>query len=458
MILNHDQETIIAQCTPQGSGALALLRISGLHAIEVATKLSRLASGKQLDQMPTHTVHYGYVVDHLGDHIDHVMFILMHGPRTFTGQNTVEITCHNNPFIINAIVQQALRAGARLAQEGEFTRRAVLNNKIDLIQAEAINELIHANTHRALKQSLAQLEGSFSSWITAMEKELIKALAFSEASFEFIDEEMEFGPTITDIIKSTLTTIESIKKNFDQQQHIRQGFRIALIGAVNAGKSSLFNALLNKKRAIVTDIAGTTRDTIEAGVYKNNNYWTLIDTAGLRQTDDSIEQEGIAKSLYEAATADIVLLIVDHSRAMTRQERDVYEELITSYAPKIILVNTKADMNHYENEPLSIPKNISVSSHTHHNLDLVEHEIEAKIAQLVANSNAPFLLNKRQYTVMIDLEKKLQAIQTMCSGSIQYELLSYHLNDALAHLSQLTGKTISEQGMDAIFKEFCIGK
>ena len=221
----------------------------------------------------------------------------MRSPKTFTGQDTVEITCHNNQFIIEEIINLAIANGARLAQQGEFTKRAVFNGKIDLVQAEAINELIHAQTQLALKQSLAQLTGSFSHCLASLEKELLKALALSEASFEFLDEEMDFAPQIQALISSLQNTITGIKKTFNQQQQIRQGIRIAIIGSVNAGKSSLFNALLNQDRAIVSAIAGTTRDAIEAGVYTKGNYWTLVDTAGLRQTHDIIEQEGIKRSL-----------------------------------------------------------------------------------------------------------------------------------------------------------------
>ena len=237
-------DTIIAQCTPQGSGAIALLRLSGDNAFHIADTISKLPGNKIISTLPTHTIHYGWVVDKDGTHIDQVLFLLMRAPHTFTGDNTVEITCHNNPFIIQNIIQAALAAGARLAQEGEFSRRAVHNNKIDIVQAEAINDLIHANTQLALKQSLSQLEGSFSHWITTIEKQLIKALALSDASFEFLDEEnMEFSLQIKEIIDSVLTTINSLKSTFNQQQQIRNGIRIAIIGSVNAGKSSLFNAL-----------------------------------------------------------------------------------------------------------------------------------------------------------------------------------------------------------------------
>lgn len=459
-MLTHDDQTIIAQCTPSGSGALALLRISGVDAITIASRMSSLASGKLLTELPTHTIHYGKIINAQETVIDNVMFLLMHGPKTFTGQHTVEITCHNNPFIINEIIELAITRGARLAQEGEFTRRAVINKKIDLVQAEAINELIHAHTAQALKKSLAQLDGSFSHWIDQIEKELLKALAFSESSFEFIDEEMEFGNRIKMSIESLLLTISNLKKTFDQQQQIRQGVRIALIGSVNAGKSSLFNALLNKERSIVTHIAGTTRDVIEAGLYKSNSYWTLIDTAGLRHTNDSIEQEGIARSLHEAALADIILLVVDNARLMTDEEQRIYTDIIAHHQQKIIIVHNKIDDRITSFQPLRTDiQALEVSSKERINLELLERHIEEKIANLFVQADAPFLLNKRQFTLLIALEKSLLEIQQMVHAEyIAYELLSYHLQEALTHITELTGKTISEQGMDAVFREFCVGK
>lgn len=458
----HDEQTIIAQCTPSGSGALALLRLSGADAIIVASRISKLASGKELTQLPTHTIHYGTIVDDTGTTIDAVMFLLMHGPKTFTGQHTVEITCHNNPFIIHDIIKIAIAHGARLAQEGEFTRRAVMNNKIDLLQAEAIHDLIHAHTAQVLKKSLAQLDGSFSHWIQQIEKELLKALAFSESSFEFIDEEMEFGERIKESINTLLATISRLKKTFDMQQQIRHGIRITLIGSVNAGKSSLFNTLLKKERAIVTPIAGTTRDVIEAGIYKADSHWTLIDTAGLRKTDDIIEQEGITRSLHEAHHADIILLIIDSTRTLTHEEETFYQTIITNYKNKIIIAYNKIDLESAAGTHLNAPETIptcTISSKEQINIDALEHLIENKIATLFAQADAPFLLNKRQFTLLLALERALVEIQTMLhADTIAYELLSYHLQDALAHLTELTGKSISEQGMDAVFREFCVGK
>lgn len=464
MFHSVDEQTIIAQCTPRGSGAIALLRISGTSAIIVADAITQLASGKKLTDLSSHTIHYGTIIDQNKNQIDSVLFMLMHGPRTFTGQDTVEITCHNNQFIIEEIISLAINAGARLAQEGEFTKRAVINGKIDLVQAEAINELIHAQTQMALKQSLAQLSGSFSSWLAGIEMELMKALAFCQASFEFLDEEIELGGPIAGMINGIKHSITEIKKTFNQQQQIRQGVRVALIGSVNAGKSSLFNALLNQQRAIVNAQAGTTRDSIEAGLYKNGNFWTLVDTAGLRQTHDAIEQEGIRRSFEEAHKADIILLAHDSTCELSEEEKTVYGQLQEKYANKIICVYTKCDDTSFDIKSSTFIQDVNkeeifVSSKTKNNIDTLEQMIQQKIATLFADIASPFLLNQRQHNLLLALENKLIEIEAILnSKQIAYELLAIHLNDAIAHLAELSGKEISETSMDMIFREFCVGK
>lgn len=452
-------DSIIAQCTPNGKGAIALLRLSGENALSIADAISSLPKNKKISEQLSHTIHYGFVVNNENERIDQVLFLIMHAPHTFTGQNTVEITCHNNPFIIQRIIEAAIAGGARLAQEGEFSRRAVLNDKIDLLQAEAINDLIHANTQQALKQSLSQLEGSFSHWIGTIEKDLVKALAFSEASFEFLDEEnMEFNVQIKEILSKILQIITTLKKTFNQQQQIRKGIRIAIIGSVNAGKSSLFNALLNEKRAIVTNIAGTTRDAIEAGLYKNSNYWTLIDTAGLRTTDDIIEQLGITLSYQEAHKSDIILLVLDGSRRISDTEKEIYSDLMQKYRDKIICVINKADLPQQELSFFDKQRAYSVSSNNSETMDSIEQAIEEKIQRLFDSISSPFLLNQRHFNALITLENNLIFIQNLLSHNPQYEIISYHLQETLSTLSELTGKSISEAGMDAVFREFCVGK
>jgi tRNA modification GTPase len=452
---NRYENSIIAQCTPQASGALALIRLSGSSAIEIADNFARVQSGTSLRDAKTHTIHYGWVVDQNGKHIDQVLFLLMHAPRTFTGQDTIEITCHNNPFIIEQIISLAIKFGARMATAGEFTQRAVANEKIDLLQAEAINELIHANTEIGLKQSLAQLEGSFSSWFVSIEKQLVKALALSEASFEFIDEEnLEFSAQIKKSLEHVQETIKKLQAQFDQQKQIREGVRIAIIGSVNAGKSSLFNALLGSNRAIVTPIAGTTRDAIEAGLYKNGSYWTLIDTAGLRETKDEIEQQGIERSFKEAESADIILLVVDAARELSAQETEIYTQLLAQHPNKIITIASKADLPQLNN---FAQRALKISSTEKVGLKEVEQKIQEKIDALFAHVDSPFLLNKRQFNILASANEKLRTILPLLDDP-QFEIISYHLNDLLSDLSQLTGKSISEAGMEAVFREFCVGK
>ncbi len=455
----HDQETIISLCTPSGSGAIALLRISGIDAINIATKISKLASLKKLTDLPSHTIHYGLVVDSFGQKIDNVLFLLMRGPKTFTGQNTVEITAHNNPFIINNIIESALQAGARLAQKGEFSKRAFLNKKIDLAQAEAIKEVIHAQSEAALKASLSQLDGSLSNEIQKIETDLLKALSFSEASFEFIeDDQTEFDTQISAIVNKTLKKITHLKKTFHNQKQIKEGVRIALLGSVNAGKSSLFNELLKQKRAIVTNIPGTTRDVIESGIYQNGTHITLIDTAGLRQTNDIIEQEGIFKSGLEATKADIIFLVYDGSKPMLSSEEKIYKKLISKYPNKIILIKNKTDIENKISDRFSKHKTISVSCKNKNGIKKIELLLQKRIKKLFEKFDSPFLLNQRQYNTLISLEQKLQPVMQLLQENVAYELVSFHLKESLLCTSEFSGKTINEKAIDDIFKTFCVGK
>lgn len=454
----RDDECIIAQCTPQGKGALALLRISGSTARSVVDSMALLASSKKIINVPTHTIHFGTILDNLGQAIDQVMIIVMDGPRTFTGQNTVEITCHNNSFLIEAIIQQALKRGARIAQEGEFTRRAYEAGKIDLIQAESINELITAQTQHALKRSLAQLEGSFSHWIAALEKDLLQAIAWCEASFEFLDEEIEFGAQLQERLSQLLTKISNLKRTFNVQQQIREGIKVAFIGSVNVGKSSLFNTLLNQKRAIVTDKPGTTRDSIEASILYEGNSITLIDTAGLRETNNTIEQEGIKRSHEEAHKADIILLIYDGSKKMSEQELTIYMNIKNKYPKKCIVVRSKSDCPLASVNALSCSEEMVVSAHSRENIEMLEQEINKKINDLFQELDSPFLVNKRQYHLLEHCESKLTHCARLLKEAPAYEIISYILQDTVTILSELTGRSIAEAALDTVFKEFCVGK
>ncbi len=456
-----NSDTIIAHCTPSGSGAIALLRISGSQAFSIVNSCAQLSSGKPLSSVDTHTIHHGWVVDACGKKMDEVLFLAMRAPRTFTGEDTVEITCHNNQFLIELLITRIIACGARPAQPGEFTRTAVENNKIDLLQAEAINELIHAQSQQALKYALDQLEGSLSQQLAVLEKKVLQVIGLCEASFEFLEEDVDFSDQMRERVQAMLETIAHLKKNFNQHQLVRQGVRIALVGTVNAGKSSLFNTLIGKNRAIVTSIAGTTRDVIEAGSYQNGMYWTFIDTAGLRNTNDVIEKEGIERSYQEAQNADLVLLVNDSSRLLTDAEKLVYETILTTYPTKTILVHNKID----ELLPESLCSKFSdclavnsVSTKTIEGINALHQTITTIVHELVEKTDCPFLLNKRHMTLLTSFETKLLTVSDLLQKTIEYELVAYHLKDALSVLTELTGKSVSEKAMDMIFRDFCVGK
>lgn len=464
----HDQETIVALCSPRGPGAIAILRLSGKDAFSVTDAFSKLSSRASICQVPSHTINHGYVIDQatMETVIDEVMFLVMDAPRTFTGQPTVEITCHNNPFIIEKIIALAIQHGARMAQHGEFARRAFLNGKIDLVQAEAINEVIHAQTELALRTSMAQLQGSLSHFLSALEERLILLLCTVEASFEFLDEEqrdLAFDSTIKNELTHIAIDVKKALSSYNQQQQIKNGIRIALCGSVNAGKSTLFNALLGHERAIVAEIAGTTRDSIESSVYKNGTFMLFVDTAGLRQTNDVIEQRGIDRTHIEAAQADIIVLVVDVSSKQSCEQDSVCNDLIERYKDKCILVLNKIDQALGAHQPeinwfTSPLPQVKLSAHTKVGIELLEKAIEEKIQTLFKTLQSPFLLNQRQHNVLTEINKKIDFIVTDGQRALHYELVAYHLKEILEILAQATGKTITERLLDSIFSTFCVGK
>lgn len=458
MIELKDEQVIVAQATPQGAGAIAMLRVSGDRAVEIVDSIAHVPGNKKLVDQDSHTIHYGWIVDKAGQHVDQVLFLLMRAPKTFTGENVVEITCHNNQFLVEQVIDIIIQAGARLADQGEFTRRAVLHGKVDLVQAEAINELIHAQTSQALKQSLRQLEGSFSAWIANIEKQLIHIVAYCEASFEFLDEEISFELQIKERLNLVQADIAQVLKTFDKRQYVTQGVRIALVGSVNAGKSSLFNALINRQRAIVTDIAGTTRDTIEAGVYNDGAFVTFVDTAGLRESDDIVEKIGIDRSFQEVTSSDIILMVFDATVNYSPEEIDVYQSIAQQYADKIIFVQNKIDVGSNVLPFLAQEDIVAVSVVQHKNVDQLRMKIDEKINALMHVGQSPCLLNKRQYTLLLLLETELEFIKNSIATRMDYELLVISVNDAISKLSELTGKTVTEDALNAIFREFCVGK
>lgn len=466
-LIHSDQQAIVALCTPRGSGAIALIRISGQNALTVTSSLARLSSLRPLSEAQTHTIHHGFVADSVtSEQIDEVLFLVMKAPRTFTGEDTVEVTCHNNPFIIQRIIDLAVQAGARSAQPGEFTKRAFMHGKMDLVQAEALNDMIHAQTELALKQAQAQMKGTLSQAMAGVELQLVGLLGYVEASFEFLDEEqrdLDFTAAITERVDAITATVAALKQHFAMQKQIKQGVRVALVGSVNAGKSTLFNALVGDERAIVTDIPGTTRDSIEASVYKQGAFWQFIDTAGIRQTADVIEQKGIERSLAAVQEADVVLVVIDASRVMTQLEHAVYEQLLVLADEKSLVVLNKIDAVHSGRSATSFDavekqELFRISAKNAEGLTELQQAVEQRVQELFAQAKSPYLLNQRQFAMLTEIAHGLDDISAMIAEGIQYELLAYHVKELLEKVAALTGKNATERVLDLVFSEFCVGK
>ena len=457
-------EPIIAQCTPRGSGAIALVRICGDGAIELVENFIQLSgSKKKLSEQDSHTIHHGYVVNKKQRKvIDEVLFFLMRNPKTFTGEDTVEISCHNNQFIINQIIKIAIENGAQHAQRGEFSRRAFLNNKIDLLQAEAIHDLITAQNEAVLKKSMSQLNGTLSSYTQKIEDELLSLLGAVEASFEFLDQEqrdLDFDNMIREKLDKLITRTNIILSNFSQQQQIRQGVRVSIIGNTNVGKSTLFNTLVDQERAIVTDMPGTTRDAIETTRYHDGNFWLMIDTAGLRSTKNKIEQKGIDRSWQEAAQSDIIPLVFDSAKKMTKKDVELYKKIEKLYAEKIIMIANKIDTNTEYQEQSAVFNDVTyVSAKKKIGIKNLVKQICKKIEHLFSESKSPFLLNQRQHDLLAQVNTTLKSLKKQNIKTIHYELFSHNLKKLIELTSQLMGKTINEQMMDKIFDSFCVGK
>lgn len=445
--------TIIAQCTPLGSGAIALIRISGPDAFLISEKFLKIKN-KKISDLDTHTVHLAKAYTENNALIDQVMVIVMQAPKNFTGEDTVEITCHNNQLIIETIIQEAIKKGARLALPGEFAQQAVLNKKMDIIQAESINELINAKTMQAIGASINQIEGSLSNLVNELQNELLQALALCESSFEFLeDEEISFDTQIFDILNLAKSKIDKLQSSGAIQKQIRQGYRIALLGPVNAGKSSLFNALIEEEKAIVTHIAGTTRDVIEASTNIGDQTVTFVDTAGLRSTDDLVESIGIKRSQEEAKKADIILLV--HNIFDDYYDDCFYKKLIND-SDKIINIVSKVDNTKLIKK---IPSNhIPVSTNKNFGIIELKELIKKRINDLSSSNTGAFLLTKRQIHSIGAAANLVDKSINVLEKNRSYELATINLNQAIQNLGQLTGKTVSDEVMDLIFRQFCVGK
>jgi tRNA modification GTPase len=454
-------DTIAAIATPLGEGGLAVIRVSGACAFQVVDKcFAPLGkNSKQPSQASTHTIQYGRIVRD-GQTIDEVLLAVMRAPRTFTREDVVEITCHGGLLPAKAVLDTVLQHGARLAMAGEFTKRAFLNGRIDLAQAEAVADVIHSRTELALAAANEQLAGKLSERINILRDELMATLAHIEAHIDFPDEDIspDTREKLLLRLEKGVGFIDELLRTANEGQILRRGIRVAIIGRPNVGKSSLLNQLLGRNRAIVSPVPGTTRDTIEETANVRGIPVVFVDTAGLREARDDIEVEGIKRSRQSLAQAELILHVLDASEPLTTADEDYLSELV---ARKRIVVRNKIDLPSAEvgrDVPIA-PPIVDVSCLTGKGIESLKDaikaqvwsgEIKAEMLEVMVNSRHQDALRRARAALASTLQG-LRADQTL-------EVVAMELRIAVNAVGEIVGKTTTEDLLDSIFSQFCIGK
>jgi tRNA modification GTPase len=450
----QSDETIAAVATAPGEGGIAVVRLSGKGALEVADKM--VWGGVRT--IPSHTVRFGKIVDRAGNLVDEGLVLVMRAPRSYTGEDTVEIHCHGGALITRRVLETALSAGARAAGPGEFTFRAFLNGKIDLAQAEAVQELICARNDLALQMAEHQLQGRLSKEIAHFQKELVDIAAILEAWVDFPEEGLEFA-SVEEILlqlKVTHKKMEKLSATFQEGKILSHGIGLCLSGSPNVGKSSLMNALLGKERAIVTDIPGTTRDLLEEEMRLGTLHFRLVDTAGIRDTQEIVEQEGIRRSRQAILSSDLVLFVLDASRGLCSEDLALGEALPKD---KTILIWNKVDIAPPPAHPFPFPCSVALSAKTGEGIDLLKETMHQLIWHKGPPSKEEVYITSARHKQALD--QALIANASVIAGlenNASAELVSSDMRKVLLELGSIIGTNVTEDILNAIFSKFCIGK
>lgn len=444
------EETIAAIATAPGEGAIAVIRISGPRAFEVAAQVF----SRPIQNFKTHTAHYGQVISEEGHPIDSVLLLIMKGPNSYTGEDSVEISCHGGQLITRHVLERIFQAGARPARPGEFSLRAFLNGKIDLAQAEAVQQLIAAKSEMALENAEKQLSGALSERIQQFQKELTESAAILEAWVDFPEEGLEFA-TMEEII-SNLEQIcgrmDQLRATFQDGKMLHEGLKLCLLGSPNVGKSSLMNALLGKERAIVTEIPGTTRDFLEEDLRLGALHFKLIDTAGIRKTDEIVEQEGIRRTQAAVKEADLILLVLDASRPVSEED---FQLLHSSPKEKTIVIWNKIDLN----TPTENIEAVAVSAKNRMGLEELKSAIHKIIWQKGTPSKEEVLItNLRHFQALSNAISSCKTVIEGLKSGISAEFIAADMRAALNELGTIIGTNVTEDILSAIFSKFCLGK
>ncbi len=458
----YREDTIAAIATPGSGSGIGVIRISGENAIEVADKIFQPKNrNKRLPEQPTYTIHYGNIVD--GDELlDEVIVLLMRGPHSYTAEDTVEIDCHGGTFVMRKILELVIRNGARPAEPGEFTKRAFLNGRIDLSQAEAVMDVIEAKNNYALQSSLGQLKGSLLEMIREMREKILYEIAYIESALD--DPEhisldgypVELGEKVDNLLKIAGDLLKSSQNG----RVLREGIRTVIVGKPNAGKSSLMNVLVGSNRAIVTDMAGTTRDILEEEIQLKGLNLNIVDTAGIRKTDDPVEKIGVERAKKAMLDADLILYVVDSSADLDENDEEIISFLQDQNA--IILLN-KADLP----SALTVEKmqdrlkkpTVSISAREETGMDelsdLIEHMF---LSGEISFNDQVYLTNMRHQAAMEQVQSSLRKVKESISLGMPEDFFSIDLMDAYEALGSIIGESVGEDLVNEIFSKFCMGK
>lgn len=453
-------DTIAAISTPIGEGGISIVRMSGEDAIKIADEVFK---GEDLSKVPTHTIHYGHIIDpDTGKTIDEAMVTVLRAPKTFTREDIVEINCHGGIVVTNHILQLLLSHGARMADPGEFTKRAFVNGRIDLTQAESVMDIVRAKTDKARQVAVGQLAGGLLHKIQAMRQEILNTLANVEVNIDYpeYDADTVTAKQMADTSRSVIDKINRLLKTAQEGKILRNGLATAIVGRPNVGKSSLLNYLTQSDKAIVTDVAGTTRDTLEEYVSVKGVPLELIDTAGIHHTEDKVEKIGVERSKKALERADLVLLLIDASQALTAEDQALIEA--TKDKKRIVILN-KSDLGQKitttEMEKLTGSDVISTSILKEQNLDALEELINKLFFAGIENSNAQIMVtNQRQASLLHKAKKELEDVIQAVEDGVPVDIAQIDFTGAWDTLGEITGESAPDELITQLFSQFCLGK
>lgn len=467
MILN---DTIVALATPSGAGAVAVIRVSGPQAIETVASVFQSVKGKDLRKQKSHTLHLGYIVDNEKT-IDQVLVSLFKGTNSYTGESTAEISCHGSVFIQQQIIQLVLRKGCRMATPGEFTMRSFLNGKMDLSQAEAVADLISSDNEASHQIAMQQMRGGFSNEIVKLREELLNFASLIELELDFSEEDVEFADRSQ--FRNLLGRIQFVLKrlidSFAVGNVIKNGIPVAIVGEPNVGKSTLLNALLNEERAIVSDIAGTTRDTIEDELVINGIGFRFIDTAGIRETKDVVESIGIQKTYEKIEQAQVVLFLTDSSQLTTDSLDNLkieIEKIKNKYSQKpLVVIINKVDLlsdsaiNLITSELSTVNCQLSaISAKKNIGIEELKNTLLSFVNTGALRNNETIVTNTRHYDSLLKALEEIQKVQWGLDANISADLMAIDIRQALYYFGEITGQVTNDELLGNIFANFCIGK